>query len=647
MRLISCLAMILALMLCGPLAAQTGSAQGQDQSAVDPRFGPTDIDAWLDGFVPLAITQANIAGAVIVVVDRGGIVFQQGYGLSDIAAAKPVSATDTLFRPGSISKLFTWTAVMQQVERGHLDLDADINTYLDFEIPPYQDQPITLRQIMTHTPGFEEALRYLFTADLMPLETYIKQSLPARVFAPGSTPAYSNYGSALAGYIVERVSSMPFNDYVDANILGPLDMTNATFAQPLPAALADQMARGYQDARSPPRDFEIISAAPAGALSASGQDMGKFMIAHLNAGRGLLRPATARMMHDYRAPGIDGLNRMALGFVEKWVNGHRGIGHGGDTQGFHSDLTLFPDAGIGLYISLNSGGTAGESFAIRQLLLEGFADRYLPEVAPIDLVPGVDAETARAHLDLVAGSYVSSRGSFTNFLSLAGFLGQTPVGKTADGKLSFPMLDSIGIGPFDWVEVEPFIWQDRYSSQTIAAEVIDGQVVRLSTDIFSPVTVLTPAPASQNAATLLPLLVVALLTILLQAVLWPTRLLVRRKFGAALALDGGHLAAYRLTGLFSWVVLIAIIGWVVFAIAVSADVTLLGGGLDWLINALRIVLPLAAIGLVLASAAHLILSFNKGRAWLSHLGRILLLLSALLILWIVFSFNLYGLGLQF
>lgn len=642
MHFLARFAVIWALVLTSALAGLP--AQAQETGEVELR--PDDLSAWLDGYMPYAMTQANIAGAVVVVVDRDGIVFQQGYGLADVTAGQRVIADETLFRPGSISKLFTWTAVMQLVEQGHLDLDADINTYLDFVVPAYDGQPVTLRHILTHTPGFEEALRYLFTTEPMPLEEYVKQSLPARVFAPGTTPAYSNYASALAGYIVERVSGTPFNDYVADNIFAPLDMTQSTFAQPLPAALAGQMSQRYQSAGLPPLGFETISAAPAGALSATGADIGRFMVAHLNDGQGLLRPETAQMMHNYRAPGITGLNRMALGFYEKQVNGRRGIGHGGDTQGFHSDLTIFPDEGVGLYVSLNGNGNAGQSFAIRLRLLEEFADRYLPAVQA-DVVPGVDADTARAHVELVSGTYISSRGSFTNFLKLAGLLGQTPVGMTPDGKLSFPLMDGIGMGVFDWVEVEPFVWQDRYSSQRVAAEVVNGRVVRLSADIVSPVTVWVPASPAGSAALWLPLLGLSVLIILLQAVLWPVRQLVRRKFGAAIALQGVHLAAYRGTGLFAWGVVFAVAGWVLFVVTASGDATMLGGPLDWLLNTLLIVLPLSAVGLALAAAAHLILSFGQKRSWFAHIGRLLLLLSAMVLIWIVFSNNLYGFDLQF
>ncbi|MEL6683019.1 MAG: serine hydrolase domain-containing protein [Pseudomonadota bacterium] len=606
-----------------------------------------DIEIWLDGLLPFAIRQAKIAGAVVVVVDRDGIVLQKGYGFADWEASAPVLPDETLFRPGSISKLFTATAVMQQVEQGKLDLDADINTYLDFSIPPFEGQPVTMRQLLTHTPGFEEALRYLFTDEPMALEEYVKRSLPARVFAPGTTPAYSNYGSALAGYVVERVSGMPFEIYIAQNIFAPLGMTRSTFAQPLPNELVPAMSGRYATVGQFSLPFEFIPASPAGGLSATGADMGRFMIAHLNEGRGVLRAETTQAMQTYQAPGIDGLSRMALGFYEKRVQGRRAIGHGGDTQGFHSDLTIFPDDGVGLYVSLNSSGAGGQTFGIRHHLLTGFAERFLPSTDAEDIQSGVDATTAQSHAELVAGSYVSSRGSFTNFLSLAGFLGQAQVGALPDGGLHFPMLDGLGIGAFDWVEIAPFVWEDHNTGHWIAAEVIDGKVVRLSTDLFSPFTVLMPVGPMRDAALWLPVIAAALLIIFMQALLWPVRRLIRARLGGALSLEGGHLMAYRATGILSWGVVLNVLGWVIFVVLVSANPTLLGGGLDGLLQTLRLALPLAAIGLAIAAGAHLIWSFGQRRSWLAHLGRLSLFLSAILLIFLIASHHLYGFDLRF
>ena len=395
-----------------------------------------DLEAWLDGYLPYALERARIPGAVVVVVKDGQVVLEKGYGFADVAKRAPVLPETTLFRPGSVSKLFTWTAVMQQVEAGKLDLDKDVNAYLDFKIPPYQGKPITLRNIMTHTAGFQESVRYLISSDpkaVMTLKKQMPLALPDRVFAPGTTPAYSNYATALAGYIVERVSGEDFDSYIEKHIFTPLGMAHSSFRQPLPAALVPHMSKGYPNVTQKAEPFEIVIPAPAGSLSASGADMGKFMIAHLNDGAGLLKPETTAMMHNYKAPGVGPLNSMALGFYEQWVNGHRAIAHGGDTVWFHSYLWLVPDADIGVYISMNSPGQAGDAGAVRSALFHKFADRYLPGTEK----PGtVDAKTAAAHAQLMVGHYVSSRGSFTNFFSLFGLLGQAQIGLTEDGKIS-------------------------------------------------------------------------------------------------------------------------------------------------------------------------------------------------------------------
>ncbi|MGQ2933994.1 MAG: serine hydrolase domain-containing protein [Sphingopyxis sp.] len=606
-----------------------------------------DLEAWLDGYLPYALERARIPGAVVVVVRGNQVVLQKGYGFSDVAKRAPVLPETTLFRPGSVSKLFTWTAVMQQVEAGKIDLDKDVNAYLDFKIPPYEGKPVTMRNIMTHTAGFQESIRHLISSDpkaVMTLKKQMPLALPDRVFAPGTTPAYSNYATALAGYIVERVSGEPFDDYVDNHIFQPLNMTHSSFRQPLPANLASHMSKGYPDVTQKAKPFEIVVPAPAGSLSASGADMGKFMIAHLNDGAGLLKPETAKQMHDFKAPGVGPLNSMALGFYEQWVNGHRAIAHGGDTVWFHSYLWLFPDADIGVYISMNSAGTQGDAGAIRSALFHKFADRYLPGSEK----PGtVDAKTAKEHAQMMVGHYVSSRGSFTNFASLFGLLGQLTISLTEDGKITLPALDGLGAGARDWVEVEPFVWRDTGTGERVAAEVKDGRVVRWSVDGGSPFMVFEPAPASVNAAWLNPALIFAFGIILLAALAWPVRALVRRSFKADFALEGKARRAYRLSRVFAWLALGALAGWIGLIAAFSADIGSLGGPLDWLIHLLRILTPLAAFGLLATAGWHLWLGIKDKRRWTMKLGAVLLILAALILVWVTLVFHLYGFGMVY
>src|SRR4051812_8899077 len=207
-------------------------------SAGTPALDATDLNAWLDGYMPYAIAKGDIPGAVVVVVKDGQILTERGYGYSNLDKKTKVDPKTTMFRPGSISKLFTWTALMQQVEQGKVDLNADVNKYIDFKIPPYHGKPVKVVNLMTHTPGFEEAVKDLITLnekDAVPFDALLKRWVPTRIYEPGSTPAYSNYGASLAGYIVQRVSGEPFDAYVQRHIFDPLGMQHATFSQPLPA----------------------------------------------------------------------------------------------------------------------------------------------------------------------------------------------------------------------------------------------------------------------------------------------------------------------------------------------------------------------------------------------------------------------------
>ena len=237
-------------------ASVPSSVPATDASAASqvPQLTYADLSAWLDGFMPNAIKQGDIAGAVVVVVKDGAILVQRGYGYADVDAEKPMDPEHTLVRPGSVSKLITWTALMQVIEQGKVDLDADVNQYIDFKIPALDGKPVTVRNVLTHTTGFEESLKNLISEEgneLPGFDALLKEHVPARIFAPGTTPAYSNYGASLAGYIVQRVSGMSFDDYVEKHIFAPLGMNSTTFRQPLPADWKPRMAQGYKDASHP------------------------------------------------------------------------------------------------------------------------------------------------------------------------------------------------------------------------------------------------------------------------------------------------------------------------------------------------------------------------------------------------------------
>jgi CubicO group peptidase (beta-lactamase class C family) len=621
-----------------PLSGATGSAA----------LTAANAEAWLDGFFPYALASGDIAGAVVVVVKDGEVLLQKGYGHADIAKGTPVDPDATLFRPGSVSKLFTWTAVMQLVEQGKLDLDADVNQYIDFEIPPYGGKAVTLRQVMTHTAGFEEQIRALITAradEITPLGEALKYWVPERIHAPGSTPAYSNYATALAGYIVERASGESFDDYIERHIFQPLGMANASFRQPLPQALLAKMSQGYAKASDgEAKDYEFISLAPAGSLAATGADMARFMIAHLAEGAygdaRILGADTARMMHATGQASVGPLNRMMLGFYETSVNGHRAIAHGGDTQWFHSDLQLFPDDGIGLFVSMNSSGRDGATGHIRYALARGFADRYLPgEPAPS---AGVSVEDAKSHAQQLAGSYASSRRPESNFMSLVNLLGPVKVVANEDGTISVTLAQGPGGAAKKWREVAPYVWQDTGSTDRLAADVVDGKVTRFSLEPYAPIMVFQRVSGWQALA--MPLLAASLVILLLTVLAWPVSALVRRYYRAPYRLAGADARAHRLVRIAALLVLVAMGAMLALVVTMLGKLEMTSPDTDGLIIALRlfatVVLPVGA-AVALWNAWHVL---RGRRRLLAKLWALLLALACLFLLWIGFANHVVGFG---
>jgi CubicO group peptidase (beta-lactamase class C family) len=487
-----------------------------------------DVSAFLDALIPLQLKEHDIAGAAVSIVKDGQILFARGYGYADVEKKKPVSPQETLFRPGSVSKLFTWTAVMQMFEQGKLNLDADVNTYLDFKIPDAFDKPITLKNILTHTPGFEEQIKDLFVpGSASPdLGQYLKTHIPKRIFPPGKVPAYSNYATALAGYIVERVSGQPFTDYIDQNIFKPLGMTHSTFAQPLPSNLAPLMSNGYRKGSDGPQAFEMVGAFPAGSLSSSATDMAHFMLAHLQdgqlAGNKILTPETTRLMHNRLFALDDAANAMCYGFYEESRNGHRIIGHGGDTVYFHSDLHLILDAKVGFFISYNSAGKGEVSN--RSVLWEAFLNRYFPYTVSAPALSGSAKEDAKT----VSGAYMLSRRS-DSFLKAASLLGEFKVSPAGEGMIEVAELTHPSGKAKRWRGVAANVFQEEDGQDKLIFKPDENGSMQMV--LPYPFFVGHRVGFFENKSLLLPVLGFSVGIMLLTLLLWPVSWLVRRHYG--------------------------------------------------------------------------------------------------------------------
>jgi CubicO group peptidase (beta-lactamase class C family)/pimeloyl-ACP methyl ester carboxylesterase len=429
----------------------------QAQPVASPVNGPSDVhevEAFLDGIMNSQLDENHIAGAAVAVVKDGELLFAKGYGYTDFEAEEAVAAEQTLMRTDSTGKLFVWTAVMQLAEEGKLDLDADVNTYLDFKIPETFAEGITLKHLMSHSAGFEDQ-GYLFTLDsseVEPVGIWLARNIPARVHPPGEVSAYSNYGTALAGYIVERISGMPFEQYVEEHIFKPLGMARSTFRQPVPAALAADVSTNYRydniEYRQVPLVYLRVPAMGEGHTTVT--DMARFMMAHLAASDSpILQAATLRQMHSQLFAHDPRVSGIAYGFVQTTQNGQQILRHEGNNPGVSSSaLFLIPEEQLGVYVAYNSNGGFGPGEQFRQL----FLNHYYPALAAPPQVVRLTTEQSKQ----LIGSYRSTRMFYTSFAKVVTLLGgnYADVTVSADTDGSFTT-QGIGPTPLQWVPVEP------------------------------------------------------------------------------------------------------------------------------------------------------------------------------------------------
>ena len=606
-----------------------------------------DVEAFLEGLIPAEIERNDVAGATVAIVKDGKLLFAKGYGYADVAKRTPVNADETLFRPGSVSKLFTWTAIMQLVEQGKLDLDRDVNEYLDFKIPATYAEPITLRHIMTHTPGFEEVVKDLFVRDasqLRPLRDYVVNRTPRRIFPPGKIPAYSNYATALAGYIIERVSGKPYTDYVRDEILVPLGMNRSTFVQPLPPELEPLMSNGYKLASDGAKQFEVVQAWPAGSLSTTATDMAKFMLAHLQDGRfqkaQILQPETARLMHTRQFGYAENMNGMALGFYEEDRHGQHIIGHGGDTQYFHSDLHLMLDANLGFFISFNSQGRGDVSS--RSIVWERFLDRYFPYQPPAANASSSAAADART----VSGSYIASRRSGGSIISPIDVLSQAVVTAKSDG--------AIQIDPFKSANGQLRTWRPIGPSEYRADDRQDRVLFKrdesgkLAMAINFPIVIFERTEGIQKKNLNLLLVGTSIGLLGLTVILWPFAAIARRRHhGYALPLSAKHNRLRILARLVCLLDVLAFAAWMAVLLYMFENIGVASSSFDGKLHLLQVLVLLGVLATPFIFVYAYLAWKTPELGLLQKLLETLVALAAIGFIWTVLNWHVLSFGLRY
>lgn len=606
--------------------------------ALSAELTAPDVEAWLNGLMRYGLENGDIAGSVVVVVKDGKVLFQSGYGYADVARKVPMDPETVMMRIGSTSKLFTWTAVMQLVEQGKLDLNRNVDDYLDFKVSPPGGKPITMLDLMNHRGGFEEGLKDIFALDperLQSQEVYLKQHPRPLLFPTGTIPAYSNYGTSLAGYIVQRISGEPYSTYIDNHILRPLGMAHSTFDQPLPERFKGRAALGYRDANQPPQHYELIAAPAAGSAATTASDMARFMLAHLQQSD-ILRSDTEHLMHTPSETALPGFSTLAHGFFYETRNGHTLIGHGGDTLFFHSELELLPQEGVGIFYSFNSRGKEDAVYGLRKAVLDQFMDRYFPPTATAEPPPALPS--AQQDALKIAGRYESSRRVEHGFLSVFYLLQQTVIGADPDGTISAPKFLAAGNAHFR--EVAPDTWQEVGGHRRLALQTINGIPTVLDSE--DPTSVLQSVPLRRSGALNLTVLLCSVFVLTLAVLLWPITYWVRRHYQRGPVPNQGPRTLLRVAALFD---LLWFVAWcIVLTPVLSIQLDFYSTALDPVIRTLQIA-GVIVVALAVVGGWNLWRLCTTEASWTSRVGNGLIVAALIGLVWIgviggLISFNL-------
>jgi CubicO group peptidase (beta-lactamase class C family) len=488
-------------------------------------LSPSEVKTFSDSFFAREIPRWHIPGAAFVLVKDGKVIFSKGYGYADLGRQTPVVPGQTVFRVGSVSKVFTATAVMQLVEGGKLDLRTNVNQYLaGFKVKNPYPQPVTLAELLTHSAGLDASVIGIAARSplqVIPIEDFLARNMPPVMMPPGKIYSYSSFGVTLEGYLVQKISGEQFGDYIEKHILQPLDMHSSSFQ--LKPELAANLATGYEYRRgrynSQPVDYFNIQ--PAAGLYSTASDMAHFLIAQMEDGQyggsRILSEESAKEMYSRQFTEDPRLAGRTFGFYERFVNGRRAIGHGGNIRGFASLMMLVPKEHLGFFLAFNRDESRFEDS-----LINSFFDRFCPVVK--NDVPSVPLRLSAASLNKFTGSYRSNPYSRLTFEKLITLYWQFRITANPDGSLEFHyphnFKPSARCTPF---APDYFLCSDGQGHAVFDIDA-GGRVVHLFTDRDSYERVPWYGTAAFQVA-----LVKGLMLILISGcVWWPLQALVRR-----------------------------------------------------------------------------------------------------------------------
>jgi CubicO group peptidase (beta-lactamase class C family) len=633
-------------LLVGLLLHPAGASAQSNGSERGPASA-VEFERFLDGFMAAEMERLDIPGAAIAVVGDGEVFFLKGYGLADREQKVAVDPAATLFRIGSVSKPLTALAALQQVERGNLELDTDMNSYLDFHVPEKDGTAVTLGSLLTHTSGFEErriGMAARDADDVEPLGEFLRRNVPARFAATRVVHSYSNLNYAFVGHLVEQASGRDFAAYMDDNVFAPLDMQSSSFAQPLPGELESRLAVGYvggSGSRKPGeraynRDY------PASGAVSTAADMAQFMIAVLEDGQAngnrvvSAETAAAYLAPAYRPdPSMPG--RTTGGLEELWINGEQAVAHGGDTLSSAAQMILLPEQHTGFFLAYNA---AVDEF--RENVMRAILDRYYPDRSAATSFISLDRDT----LQKFAGKYRWTRFARSKADKILAWTPpyNTTVDAGADGTLTVWWLGVGGhwryrpTGPTTFTKVSggravvDGLVLDP--GDRISFSVKNGQVTYLHTSLHT--IALERVPVYLWGIVQVVAYVAILALFLVSLVVWPVGALIRKRRGRPAPRGWARGALWLAVG----VALTVTLATVALFLGLS-DTDVVYGATPTIYTATAMITIASTVGLLLVPAA--------AGAWWKHWftigGRLyysLLALAVPVLLWWALYWNLLG-----
>lgn len=612
-RVLTGVAAVGASVVATPGAAMDRSPGQSDGRSTGADVRANDIEAFLDEHVPAQLEEYDIAGATVAVVTGSGTTVAKGYGYADVEAEEPVRADETLFNIASVSKAVTGTVIMRAVESGLVDLDTDVDEYLEgFSLPDTYEAPITLEHLGTHTAGFAPQFigEFAFESDdFTPLAEAVAEDPPERVRPPGEIASYSNYGFALAGHVVSTLAKTTYADYAREQLFDPLGMDRSTFRVQGPGARRNARSKAYAhtDGGFREQDVFISWRTPAGAMAATATDMVRFMRMHLRGGRidgeQFLARETVEGMHAERFANHPAIDSVGYGFVEHTRGDTRFVGMPGDGDAFHTALALFPDHDLGLFVAYNTRGSG----AARDELVDAFVEAFAPPGEPESIEP--DGRPAQA--DALVGSYRHTRYLERSVAKVLGAAYTLQVRVNEDGTLTTgPEIP----GPTErWVEVEPLVFRKVDGHSRLAFREEDGDI----TYAFRSATFgLERIPFHERTMPHLATTIAFLIAFLAGLFGWPAMGLWRRYKGTSIAKRGSRWLRV-LAGVTGMALVSPIIGGVIL-LATTSTASILTGLPGWF----HVMLGLPVLGTFGALAMMWATSHAWREAFWGPVGRV-------------------------